>query len=133
MTHERDSDDDLPQVPLFDREHQRRGRAMNMMAMSLNRKVNRVLFKRDELAYLERYGLSEEQKRAVVNRDWREMVRLGGNLFCILKITAVDPYPITKIGADQRGMDHDDFLRNILGKRLPAPGSEKAADQEMGA
>jgi len=45
-------------------------------------------------------------------------VRLGGNLFFILKISAVDPVRITEIGAQQAGMEHDDFLRNRLGKKV---------------
>ena len=53
-----------------------------------------------------------------MTRDWREMVRLGGNLFFILKISAVDPVRITEIGAHQAGMDHDAFLRDRLGKKV---------------
>jgi protocatechuate 4,5-dioxygenase alpha chain len=45
------------------------------------------------------------------------MVRLGGNLFFILKISAVDPTPITQIGAAQAGMTHEDFLYERLGKK----------------
>ena len=43
-----------------------------------------------------------------MTRNWQEMVRLGGNLFFILKISAVDPVRITEIGAHQAGMDHAD-------------------------
>ena len=52
-----------------------------------------------------------------MTRNWQEMVRLGGNLFFILKISAVDPVRITEIGAHQAGMDHADFLRDRLGKK----------------
>ena len=108
--------DALPAVPLLDRAHQRLGRPLNRMAMALNSPVSRALFKRDEIAFIDRFGLMPEQKQAVVNRDWREMLRLGGNLFCILKITAIDPYPMTRIGADQHRMDHDEFVKTVLGK-----------------
>nr|WP_276557402.1 extradiol ring-cleavage dioxygenase [Prosthecomicrobium hirschii] len=87
------------------------------MAMGLSRPENRAAFLAGEEAYLDRFGLSAEEKRAVMARDWREMVRLGGNLFFILKISAVDPVRITEIGAHQAGMDHDTFLRERLGKR----------------
>ena len=109
--------DALPDVTMLDRAHQRLGRPLNRMAMSLNSAANRALFKRDELRYIDRFGLSAEQRRAVVNRDWREMLRLGGNLFCVLKITSVDPYPMTRIGADQQRMEHERFVRDVLGKR----------------
>jgi protocatechuate 4,5-dioxygenase alpha subunit len=95
----------------------RRGYRINKMAMGLSRPENRAAFLAGEEAYLDRFGLSAEEKRAVMARDWREMVRLGGNLFFILKISAVDPVRITEIGAHQAGMDHDTFLRERLGKR----------------
>lgn len=109
--------DVIPAVPLFDRARSRRGYRLNKMAMGLSRPENRAAFLADEPAYLDRFGLSADEKRAVMARDWREMVRLGGNLFFILKISAVDPVRITEIGAHQAGMDHDTFLRERLGKR----------------
>ncbi|WP_244472027.1 alpha/beta fold hydrolase [Prosthecomicrobium hirschii] len=109
--------DSIPAVPLFDRARSRRGYRINKMAMGLSRPENRAAFLAGEEAYLDRFGLSAEEKRAVMARDWREMVRLGGNLFFILKISAVDPVRITEIGAHQAGMDHDTFLRERLGKR----------------
>ena len=109
--------DRIPDTPLFDRERQRRGYRINKMAMGLSKPENREAFKANEEAYLDRFGLSAEEKRAVMGRNWREMVRLGGNLFFILKISAVDPVRITEIGAHQAGMDHDAFLRDRLGKK----------------
>lgn len=107
----------IPDTPLFDRNGSIRGYRINKMAMSLGQAANRQAFKADEEAYLDRFGLTEEEKKAVMSRDWHEMVRLGGNLFFILKISAIDPTPITRIGAAQAGMSHEDFLYHRLGKR----------------
>ncbi|MFZ3582869.1 extradiol ring-cleavage dioxygenase [Loktanella sp. DJP18] len=109
--------DVIPQTPLFDRARSTSGYAINKMANGLSQPDNRAAFKADESAYIDRYGLSPDQKQAVMSRDWNEMMRLGGNLFYILKISAVDPTPITQIGAAQAGMDHDEFLNNRLGKK----------------
>ena len=108
--------DRIPDIPLFDRARSLRGYRINKAAMGLGQPANREAFLADESAYLDRYGLKAEEKKAVMSRDWREMVRLGGNLFFILKISAVDPVRITEIGAHQAGMDHLDFLRQRLGK-----------------
>src|SRR5215211_7819561 len=110
-------DDPLPETPLFDRKRSLRGYRINKMAMGLSNPDNRRAFRDDEGAYLDRFGLTAEEKEAVMTRNWREMVRLGGNLFFILKISAVDPVRITEIGAHQAGMDHDTFLRERLGKK----------------
>ena len=109
--------DAIPETPLFDRKRSLRGYRINKMAMGLGDPANRKAFREDESAYLDRFGLTPEEKEAVMTRNWREMVRLGGNLFFILKISAVDPVRITEIGAHQAGMDHDTFLRERLGKK----------------
>jgi protocatechuate 4,5-dioxygenase, alpha chain len=110
-------DDRIPDTPLLDRKRTLRGYRLNKMAMGLSAPANRDAFRTDEGAYLDRFGLTSEEKAAVMSRNWREMVRLGGNLFFILKISAVDPVRITEIGAHQAGMDHDAFLRERLGKK----------------
>lgn len=114
----RDDGDRIPDTPLFDRPRANRGYRLNKMAMALVSAEKRAAFAENEEAFLESYGLDEQEKSAVLARDWHEMVRLGGNLFFILKISAVDPVPITAIGAAQAEMDHDAFLRERLGKKI---------------
>ncbi|MGP3930423.1 hypothetical protein [Nonomuraea sp. KM88] len=110
--------DRIPDTPLLDKKRRFLGYRINKMAMGLGDPANRAAFRADEPAYLDRFGLNDEEKAAVLSRDWTEMVRLGGNLFFILKISAVDPVRITEIGAHQAGMDHESFLRDRLGKKV---------------
>ncbi|WP_417673508.1 extradiol ring-cleavage dioxygenase [Roseibium sp.] len=110
--------DNIPETPLFDRARALKGYKLNKMANALGDPANREAFKADEDTFLDRFGLSAEEKAAVKARDWHEMVRLGGNLFFILKISAVDPVPITQIGAAQAGMPHEQFLTERLGKKV---------------
>jgi len=116
MAQETEAGDRIPETMIFERQRSLRGYKINKMAMGLARPENREAFLADEGAYIDRFGLTAEEKRAVMARNWREMVRLGGNLFFILKISAVDPVRITEIGAHQAGMGHDAFLRERLGK-----------------
>jgi protocatechuate 4,5-dioxygenase alpha chain len=106
----------IPENPLFDRQRSLKGYRMNKMAMGLCHPKNRDAFRKDERAYLDSFDLNSEEQNAVMSRNWREMVRLGGNLFYILKISAIDPVSMTEIGAHQAGMTHVDFLRDRLGK-----------------
>ena len=108
--------DMIPETPIYDRARANGGYALNKMAMGLSKPEGRAAFLADEDAYLDRFDLTPEQRAAVKNRDWAEMVRLGGNLFYILKISAVDPTPIREIGAAQAGMDLQEFLDTRLGK-----------------
>lgn len=111
------TEDRIPDTPIFDRARQQRGYRLNKMAMGLTEPANREAFRTDERGYLARFGLTDEEVDAVMRRDWREMVRLGGNVFYILKISAIDPARMTEIGAHQAGMDHETFLRERLGKK----------------
>lgn len=108
--------DRIPDTPLFDRPRSNIGYALNKMAMGLSTPEGRAAFLADEPAYLDRFALTPDQRAAVQARDWAEMVRLGGNLFYILKISAVDPTPIRAIGAAQAGLSLDAFLDIRLGK-----------------
>ena len=108
----------MPGNPLLDRRWALRGFQLNKMAMPLVDPINREAFRADECAYLERFSLSAEEKSAVISRDWRAMVCLGGNLFFILKITAIDPTPITEIGTQQVEMEHELFRAESLGYKL---------------
>jgi protocatechuate 4,5-dioxygenase alpha chain len=90
---------DIPETPLFDGARSLRGYKLNKMTYSLGVLANREAFIADEPTYLARSDLSEIEKPTVQTRDWREMARLGGNLFFIMKITTTDPTPITPIRA----------------------------------
>ncbi len=106
----------VPETPLFDRQSNLDGYRINKMAMALGQPAARAAFLADEAAFLDSHGLTPEEKEAVMTRDWERMVAMGGNLFFILKISAIDPTPITAIGAAQAGMDHATFLKERLGK-----------------
>lgn len=107
---------EIPRTPLFDREASHRGYKMNKMAMALGKPEGREAFKSNEEAFIDSFGLDSESKKAVMDRDWKKMISLGGNLFYLLKISAVDPEPIINIGAAQAGMSPEEFIKVRLGK-----------------
>ena len=69
--------DDLPGTVVFDAEQARKGYHLNMFCMSLMKAENRLAFKKDERAYLDRWPMTEEQKQSVLKRDWNGMLALG--------------------------------------------------------
>jgi protocatechuate 4,5-dioxygenase, alpha chain len=56
--------------------------------MSLMQPSNRERFKQDERTYLDEWPMSEQQRLAVLARDYNEMIRLGGNIYFLAKIFA---------------------------------------------
>ncbi|MCK0715309.1 protocatechuate 3,4-dioxygenase [Chromohalobacter sarecensis] len=107
----------IPGTYVFDLALSRQGYAINKMCNSLKFDENREAFKADEEAYMERYGLSEEQKQAIRERDWLRLTQLGGNLFFFLKLGATLGYGLYTIGAQMRGESYEQFMstRNVPG------------------
>ncbi len=105
--------DDIPGTYVFDGERHRRGYKLNMMCMSLNDPKNREEFRADEAAYCDKYGVSPEQKQAVLDRDWLEMLRLGGNIYYIYKLGILDGVSFQHVGGAMSGMTEEEF-RNMM-------------------
>jgi protocatechuate 4,5-dioxygenase alpha chain len=112
--------DDIPGTFVFDGRRSRQGYPLNSMCMSLNDPANREEFTRDLEGYMDRYGLSDEQKAAVRERDWLRMLELGGNIYFTFKIAIVDGLTMQHVGADMSGVTFEEFRKMMLeGGRKP--------------
>lgn len=103
----------IPGTYVFDGEHHRKGYALNMMCMSLNDPANREKFAEDEAAYLEDWDLTPEQRQAVLDREWLEMLRLGGNIYYTFKIAIFDGLSMQHVGGQMSGVTEEEF-RNMM-------------------
>jgi protocatechuate 4,5-dioxygenase alpha chain len=101
---------DLPGTPIFDGETSRRGFRMNKLFMSLRTEANRERFLADEAAYCQEFGLTAEQQRAVLDRDWQAMIDLGGSIFYVYKLAMMDGRSMQYLGGVFTGMGEADFL-----------------------
>ncbi len=106
----------IPGTYVFDLQLSRQGYPINKMCNSLKEPENREIYKKDEEAYMEKYGLTEEQKQAVRDRDWLRLTQLGGNLFFFLKLAATLEYGLYAIGAQMRGESYEQFM---LTRKVP--------------
>lgn len=106
----------LPAIPgtyVFDKDHSRKGYHLNMFCMSLNDEKNRAAFKKDEASYLDQFPMTVEQKNSVIERNWLEMLRLGGNIYYTFKIAAFDRLSMQAVGGAMCGITEDEF-REIM-------------------
>ena len=94
---------------IFDGNTSRRGYRMNKMFMSLRTASARERFHNDEAAYCDAFGLTPEQKKAVVERDWQAMLDLGGSIFYVYKLAMMDGKSMQYLGGVFTGMSEDDF------------------------
>jgi protocatechuate 4,5-dioxygenase, alpha chain len=119
--------DDLPGTFVFDAEQARRGYDLNMFCMSLMKAENRAAFKADERAYVDKWAMTEEQKQAVLKRDWNGMLALGGNIYFTAKIAATDGLSFQQIAAMMTGSTQEQYAQMMLkGGRSPEGNRSKS-------
>jgi protocatechuate 4,5-dioxygenase alpha chain len=112
--------DDIPGTIVFDGRQARRGYALNKFLMSLNQPANREAFKADEAAYLDRFTLDDEQREAVLGRQWLRLLKVGGNVYYTYKLAACDGMTFQDLAGEQTGMSAEDFAQMMLsGGRSP--------------
>ena len=79
---------DIPGTTIFTIELAQKGFHLNQFCMSLRSEENRKRFLADNRAYLDEWDMTEEQKQAVIDRDFQKMLDLGGNVYFLSKIFA---------------------------------------------
>src|SRR5690242_19439435 len=111
---------DIPGTVIFDADQARKGYHLNQFCMSLMKAENRTRFKRDERAYLEEWPMSEEQKQAVLARDFNRMIALGGNIYFLAKLFSTDGKSFQYTAASMTGMTQEAYAAMMLkGGRSP--------------
>lgn len=105
---------DLDGMYVFDGRLSRLGYPMNRMFMSLTRPTARDEFRADEAAYCDRFELSHEQRRAVLDRDWQAMLDAGGSIFYIYKLAMMDGRSMQYLGGVFTGMTEAQFVSAML-------------------
>jgi protocatechuate 4,5-dioxygenase alpha chain len=107
--------DNVPGTVIFDAEMSRRGYHLNQFCMSLLQAQNRERFRANERTYLDEWAMSEEQKQAVLARDYNRMIALGGNIYFLAKIFATDGKSFQYAAALMTGMTQEDYAKMMLG------------------
>jgi protocatechuate 4,5-dioxygenase alpha chain len=111
---------DVPGTTVFDAEQARRGYHLNMFCMSLMRPENRTRFKAGERAYLDEWPMSEEQKQAVLARDYNRMISLGANIYFLSKLFSTDGRSFQYTAASMTGLTQEEYAAMMLaGGRSP--------------
>ena len=105
---------EIPGTTVFDGEQARKGYALNKLCYSFNSAENRAAFKQDEAAYCAKYGLNEQQRQAIRNRNVLELIAAGGNVYYLAKFAGIFGLDVQDIGAQQTGMSKDAFKARLV-------------------
>ena len=127
---------DVPGTTVFDADQSRRGYWLNQFCTSLMKAENRERFKANERAYLDEWPMTEEQKQAVLDRDYNKMMSLGGNVYFLAKIFSTDGLSFQVAAASMTGMTQEEYAQMMLdGGRSPEGNrylNEQAHEQDKG-
>jgi protocatechuate 4,5-dioxygenase, alpha chain len=116
---------DIPGTTVFDARQSRKGYHLNMFCMSLMKAANRERFLANERAYLDEWPMTEDQKLAVMARDYNRMIALGGNIYFLAKIFATDGKSFQYAAASMTGMSQEEYARMMLEGGRPYEPKER--------
>jgi protocatechuate 4,5-dioxygenase, alpha chain len=112
--------EDIPGTRVFTAERAKKGFYLNEFCMSLMKPENRERFKANERAYLDEWPMTEDQKQAVLARDYNKMLDHGGNIYFLAKIFATDGLSYLQAVSTMTGMPTDEYQKMMLaGGRSP--------------
>lgn len=112
--------DDIPGTRVYTAKRARAGYHLNQFCMSLMKAENRERWKADERAYLDEWPLTDEQKEAVLARDYNRLLDLGGNIYFLAKIFSTDGLSFVQAVGTMTGMSAEDYqAMMVAGGRSP--------------
>lgn len=114
---------DIPGTTVFDSTRAREGYHLNQFFYSLMKAENRERFLADESAYLDEWSISEEQKQAVLDRDYNRVIGLGGNVYFFAKLFFTDEQSFEIGAASMTGMTQPEYREMMLSGGRSAEGN----------
>jgi len=103
----------IPGTYMFDGKAAMKGYALNKMCYSFNKAENREAFLKDDDAYCTKYGLNDEQRKAIHDRNVLAMIHAGGCIYYLAKFAGIFHLTVQDVGAQQTGMTVEAFNKMI--------------------
>ncbi len=113
MTWTKHDYDDIPGTYVFDGENAYSAYGLNNLLFSFNHEENRQEFAQDPAAYADRFGLTDEQKEALVTDQFLELLHLGANIYYVAKLAVPRGFTVQDAGAAFQGITRDEFQAKL--------------------
>jgi len=99
----------IPGTYVFDGKHAHAAYAVNKLFYSFNQEENRRAFAEDPAAYADRFGLTPEQKEALLAGDFLGLLRMGANVYYLAKLAIPSGLSVQGVGAAFHGITLEEF------------------------
>ena len=105
---------DIPGTTIFTIEKARQGFWLNQFCMSLREEANRKQFLGSAREYLDEWQMTEEQKQAVLDRDFQKMLDFGGNVYFLSKIFTSEGLSYVEAVSTMTDMNVEQYQQMML-------------------
>jgi len=120
MTQKVEAYEDIPGTWVFDAQRARKGYRLNEFLYSLMKAENRKEFLDDERTYTTKFGMSDDQREAVLQRHWNKLLELGGVSYALAKLAFTDGKSYQFMASQMTGMTEKEYVDMMLaGGRSP--------------
>jgi protocatechuate 4,5-dioxygenase alpha chain len=106
----------IPGTYVFDGKTSHAAYPLNKLLFSFNHDENRQAFARDPGAYADKFGLSDEQKEALVNFEFLKMLQMGANIYFLAKLAVPRGFSVQDAGAAFQGITTEEFQAKLTSK-----------------
>ena len=117
--------EDIPGTRVYTAARARKGYHINQFAMSLMKAENRERWKADERKYLDEWPMSEEQKQAILARDYNRCLDLGGNVYFLAKVFSTDGLSFAEAVSTMTDMTFPEY-RDMMNKGGRSPEGNRS-------
>ena len=126
--------DNIPGTYPLDSRTYRKGYHVNMFLMSLNKAECRDQFAQDERAYLDTFKMTEDQKLAVIERRYLDLLKLGANVYYAFKLVSFDRQPPQVMYGQmaEPRLTFDEFQQMMLEGGRPIHGNRSVEEWNNG-
>ena len=91
-----------------------------------------VDFRADEAKYLDQFPMTPEQRQAILDRQWNEMLRLGGNIYYTSKLGACDGLSFQQLAAKMTGSTQHEYAQMMINGGRSVEGNRSKSDVKIG-
>jgi len=129
MTTFRNEYDDIPGTYLFNKDRCRKGFHLNMFMMSLLKEQNRKEFLANQEKYLDKYPLTAEQRRCVLEKDWLGMLHEGGNIYYMSKFGATHGHSFQYMAGAMSGLTQEEYRQMMINGGRSIEGNRSKSER----
>lgn len=112
---------DAPGSIIYDGEMAVKGKRITALGQTFKIKENREAFKKNPKAYLEKCDLTDEERKKVLDRDWKWMIAQGGHIQALQRIATADGQYLFHIAAHNCGVEAEELI-NACPRRVSGLG-----------